>query len=201
MMESTYKGRPMRYFLIDRLAAGFDEKSVCHQFRMFFEVGDTDEQIMGIFTDIAERDALIEERKQQLIEEIDKTNITGLILKQLKRLDEKSDETDEINDLVKITNVFAASLVSLREKKDVQPAPNKQINVNYYNQFNATFLTDLEGQGIIKILDQEKFSKLFLTAAPPPEQLRVVSPPQPEPVPEKKKRAREAGPDDIAAFL
>ena len=96
---------------------------------------------------------------------------------------------------MKITNVFATSLMSLREKKEVQAGPQKQLNINYYNQFNATFLTDLEGQGIIKILDQEKFAKLFLGKPAP---LQIVSPP---PEPETKKRAREVGPDDIAAFL
>lgn len=227
MPPSTYKGRPMRYFLIDRLAAGFDEKSVCHQFRMFFEVPDTDEQILSMLSDRDSTSSEIEVRKQELMEEIDRTNITSLILRHVKRLDSESENTDDIGDLVKIITALNDTLVTLKPRDAASPSL-KSMTVNYYNQFNATFIQDLESQNIIRIVDREKFAQLFLgpgeakgdegaavTSPPTKEEgknpasllhmeppSKTVSEPEPANSPKRKKeRAKAASPDDIAAFL
>lgn len=192
MPHSTYKGKPMRYFIVDRTAAGFAEQDICHQFRMFFEVTDSDAEIMSLVSDKAEFDKDVEEQKTKLLEEIDRTNITGMILKHLRRLDEKSEETEDIGDLVKITTVLTTSLATLRPKSDSVASGAKNLTVNYYNQFNANFITDLESQKIIKIVDEEKFKRLFLSAP---------APSQPPEKPPPRQRAQEVSPDDVASFL
>jgi hypothetical protein len=218
----------MRYFLIDRLAAGFDEKTVCHQFRMFFEVPDSDADIMAMLSPREEIEKDIEARRQEILDDIEKTNITGMILKHIKRLDERSENVDDISDLVKITTVLTTSLATLRPR-DAPAAGAKSLTVNYYNQFNATFIQDLETQDIIRIVDRKKFDQLFLgqgeakgddspavTSPPTMKEERKqsaslshdlssepVSEPEPanSPRPAKKERAKPASPDDIASFL
>ncbi|MFA5158076.1 MAG: hypothetical protein WC451_02725 [Patescibacteria group bacterium] len=155
--NNTYKGKPIKYFLIDRLAAGYDKKVVCSMFRHFFEIPDSDDEILKIIKDSEEE---IETRRLEIIKEIDEKDLTSIILRHINKLDYAANGTEDVKDLTTIATGIS-NLVSLVKPKQVQTNIQKTVTTNNYVQINATFINDLEKDGIIKIIDAERFGKLF----------------------------------------
>jgi len=210
--QTTWRGKPMRYFLIDRLAAGFDRSTCANMFRRFFDVIDTDEEILKILGDGPQVEAEIEDRRAQILEEIKSTDVIGILVKQIHRLDEKSDEVEELDDLIKIVSTLNGAIGTLRPKtQQTESKPVQQIT-NNYNQMNINFLTDLENDKLISIIDRPRFNRLFSIGTPSDAatsvsagtgQIQEVTPPH---TPQEGRakpisKGDKNGPDDVGAFL
>lgn len=171
MANNTYHGQPIKYFLIDRLAAGFPRPQACILFRRFFEVIDSDEEILKII-DYPEIDSDIEERRKNLLLEIEKTNLIGIVFKHISALDELATSSGDTEEKLQILNTLQRFIESAKPKERKEEAP-KQVNITNYNQINAAFITDLEKDGVISVLNREKFQQLFGLLPPagiPPQQ-------------------------------
>ena len=155
----TYKGQPIKFFLIDRVAAGYDEKTVCSMFRNFFEVDDKDEAIMQIISSEEDKQR-IWARRREIVNEIERTDLTGILMRHINKLDSMSDSTGDIRDLTQIASTLNSLISTVKPKTD-KIIVQKTITTNNYNQFNAVFLEDLQAQGIIKILNQKRYEELF----------------------------------------
>jgi len=165
MPNSTYKGQPIRYFLIDRLAAGFDTKTTCSLFRSFFDYIATDEEIMKLVDDDESRKE-IEERRGQVLLEIDRTNLVGIMMRHINNLDAMAENSDDTSEKMAVLNTLQRFIESAKPKMEKQDAP-KQITVtNNYTQINSNFIVDLEKDGVVKIVDRAKFNRLYGLPAP-----------------------------------
>ena len=187
MANNIYRGKPIRYFLIDRLAAGYDKKTVCSMFRSFFEMPDNDESILKM-VEGAEKE--IEDRRIEIMKEIEEKDLTSIVLRHINKLDYAADGTEDVRELTSIASSLS-NLVSIVKPKQIQTNIQKTITTNNYNQFNAIFLHDLEKDGIIKITDAQRFQKLFGASLDP----QASGTPSP-----KISETREIGIGELPAF-
>ena len=157
MAPSKYKSQPIRFFVIDRLAAGFSDDEVCSMFRNFFETQETDEEILLLAKDSGPD---IEMRRAEIVSDIKRSDLTGILLRHIQRLDEKSNSVEDIRALTNLS-VAIGSLVSAARPRNPPVQIQSQVNIISAAPINAKFLEDLVNDGVLAVASEAKSKKLF----------------------------------------
>lgn len=154
--DLIYKGGPVKYFMIDRLAAGFQEKEACELFRSHFEVDYSDSEILVL---VNNSETEIEEQRRKLIDKVDKTNLVSMLMRHIHNIDREAGKATETRDLVSLTNTLAGLITTVKPRPKEAPINiEKQVN---FIQINTNFLDDLIRDKVIKVIDTAKYTKMF----------------------------------------
>lgn len=197
MAATTYNGLPIKYFIIDRLAAGFDRPTCASMFRTFFDVPTLSEaEIFKIVDNDPSIQEEIEARRQSFVADIERTNLVGILIRHINSLDGMAKDAVDTTEKIQILGTLQRFIESARPKQEKVDAPRQITVTNNYTQINSNFIVDLEKDGVLKIVDRAKFNRLYGLPAPEIDIASITTTSSSSEQPPHKKKELEMTHDD-----
>lgn len=155
---------PIRYYLIDKLAAGFDKSDVCEQFQRDFGRFLAVEELDSMFSD-EESQKAIKTRELEIFEEIKRRSLVNLSMDMIDLLKAKISELNKrkdsaaINSMLPSINVLKGYVELLMKKAQEQKKEEPKVLISH--QENYLILENMAQTGALEIKDPKRIRQML----------------------------------------
>lgn len=164
MMIRSGPNVPIRYFLLDRVSAGFKDEDICFQFKEAFGRDITPIEITQILDSDGTMQEDIKKRTEELIEQIKAQNLISMSLSMIellnKRIAELKDQKDSkaLYSTLNSLNVLKGYIEMMMQKIEKK---EEKVAVVINQQNNYLILEELEKKGFLAITDKKSIKRLL----------------------------------------
>lgn len=150
-----YSGNTITSFLVDSLAAGLPESYIISKYKEYWNY---EVSVDDIRKQSHEQRAEIDRRKAEMLAQIERENLVGMIVDIIHDLKGRADRSASTKEMVSILNTLQKYLEFFMNSKQEQNIGTQNV---YIQQNTLVAFNWLEKEKVISILDKEKLTRLL----------------------------------------